>query len=111
MAKAKRPPQKKNKQIHRPSSEALAAAHAERAGLHFEWHYGRIMRLGYYEPGGRTVSILWEEGGVASQQGDITDQAWEIFKLAFQTTGRVAILSDEPEDRWIYDYRFLEVMA
>jgi len=110
MAKSKRK-NDKSKQFHRPDSEALEAAHAERAGLNFEWHYGRIMRLGYYEPGGRSVSILWEEGGVTSQQGDITDHAWEIFKLALQTTGRVAILSDEEGDRWVYDYRFLEVMS
>ncbi|RMH38379.1 MAG: hypothetical protein D6690_00015 [Nitrospirae bacterium] len=117
MAKAKSKTSKsarkinKGKQIQRPDSQALQAAQAERAGLNFEWHYGRITRLGFYEPGGRAISIIWEEGGVTSQQGGISDEAWEIFKLAFRTTGRIAILSDEPKDQWGYDYRFLEAMA
>jgi hypothetical protein len=58
----------------------------------------------------RTVTILWEEGGVSSQQGEITDEQWEIFKLAFVSTGRIAILSDLLEKNWMYDYRFLEAV-
>jgi hypothetical protein len=57
-----------------------------------------------------TVTILWEEGGISSQQGDITDEQWEIFKLAFVSTGRIAILSDQPAKDWMYDYRFLEAV-
>ena len=56
------------------------------------------------------MTIVWEEGGVSSQQGDITDDQWDIFKLAFRTTGRVAVLSDRPGDGWMYDYRFLEAV-
>jgi hypothetical protein len=58
----------------------------------------------------RTVTILWEEGGVRSQQGEITDEQWEIFQLAFVSTGRIAILSDLPDKNWMYDYRFLEAV-
>ena len=58
----------------------------------------------------RMVSILWEEGGISSQQGNITDEQWELFKLAFVSTGRIAILSDQPEKDWMYDYRFLEAV-
>jgi hypothetical protein len=58
----------------------------------------------------RTVTILWEEGGISSQQGDITDEQWEVFKLAFMSTGRVAILSDQLAKDWMYDYRFLEAV-
>jgi len=47
---------------------------------------------------------------VTSQQGDISDEQWEIFKLAFTTTGRVAILSDKEGEGWIYDYRILEAV-
>jgi hypothetical protein len=54
--------------------------------------------------------IVWEEGGVTSQQGTLSDAQWEIFTLAFTTTGRVAVLSDEPEQDWMYDYRFLEAV-
>jgi hypothetical protein len=43
-------------------------------------------------------------------QGDITDEQWEILKLAFVSTGRIAILSDQPEKDWMYDYWFLEAV-
>ncbi|HEX8173492.1 MAG TPA: hypothetical protein VF543_00065 [Pyrinomonadaceae bacterium] len=60
--------------------------------------------------GGREVVIVWEEGGVSSQQGDISDEEWEILKLAFMTTGRIAILSDEAGTGWTSDFRFLEAV-
>jgi hypothetical protein len=101
----------KNQRLRGDGSEALEAAQAEKAGAKFEWHYGRVTRLGNYEvAGGRGVSIVWEEGGVTSQQGNITEEQWEIFKLAFTTTGRIAVLSDEEGDGWMYDYRFLEAV-
>lgn len=93
------------------STEAIEATQAEAAGAQFEWHYGRVTRMGSFEVGGsREVTIFWEEGGVTSQQGSINDEQWEIFKLAFLTTGRIAVLSDEPHDGWMYDYRFLEAV-
>ncbi len=99
-------------QIRRPGAEALEAAQAKQAGAEFEWHFGRVTRLGNFEvAGGRQVTVVWDEGGVTSQQGDITDEQWEIFKLAFSTTGRIAILSDqEAGEGWMHDYRFLEAM-
>ena len=106
----KRPGKPKN-QIHETGDEALEAAQARNAGSNFEWYFGRVTRLGNYSiAGGRSVSIVWDAGGVTSQRGDITDEQWEIFKLAFQTTGRIAILSDSSEDDALYDYRFLEVV-
>jgi hypothetical protein len=60
--------------------------------------------------GGRSVTILWEEGGVTSQQGDIAEEQWEIFRLAFVTTGRIAVLSDQHEPDWMYDYHCLEAV-
>ena len=102
---------KETGQIRGVSSEAVGAAQAKEAGSKFDWHYGRVTRLGSFEvAGGREVVIVWEEGGVTSQQGQITDEQWEIFKLAFSTTGRIAVLSDEPGDKWMYDYRFLEAV-
>ena len=98
-------------QTHHSGSEALEAAQAKQAGTDFEWHLGRVTRLGQFEiAGGRQVTIIWEEGGVSSQQGDITDEQWEIFKLAFSTTGRIAVLSDEAGKTWMRDYRFLEAV-
>jgi hypothetical protein len=98
-------------QTHEAGSEALEAAQAKGAGTKFEWHYGRITRLGHFEiAGGRSVSIVWEEGGVTSQQGDIGEEQWDIFKLAFTTTGRIAVLSDQENEGWMYDYRFLEAV-
>jgi hypothetical protein len=38
------------------------------------------------------------------------DEQWDIFKLAFLTTGRIAILSDQEGEQWMYDYRFLEAV-
>ena len=108
---AKRKPEDTKRQIHEVGSEALEAAQAKEAGAKFEWHYGRVTRLGHFEiAGGRGVSIVWEEGGVTSQQGDISEEQWEIFKLAFMTTGRVAVLSDEEGEGWMYDYRFVEAV-
>ena len=85
-------------------------AQAKQAGALFEWHYGRVTRLGHYEGGGRAVTVVWEEGGATSQQGNITDEQWELFKLALSTTGRIAVLSDQEGEDWMYDYRFLEVV-
>ena len=97
--------------LHAAGTEAVEAAQAERAGSKFDWHFGRITRLGSYEiAGGRGVTIVWEEGAVSSLQGDISDDQWDILKLAFMTTGRVAVLSDQDGDGWMYDYRFLEAV-
>src|SRR5689334_4061837 len=93
---AKRKSEDTKHQIHEVGASALEAAQAKEAGAKFDWHYGRITRLGRFEiAGGRSVSIVWEEGGVTSQQGAIGEEQWEIFKLAFLTTGRIAVLSDE----------------
>jgi hypothetical protein len=90
---------------------ALGVAQAEQAGAEFEWHFGRLISMGTYElAGGRGVTIAWEGGGVTSQQGDISDEQWEIFKLAFTTTGRIAVLSDQDGEGWMYDYSFLEAL-
>lgn len=99
------------RRVRGTTQEAVQTARAEEAGMRFEWHYGRVTRLGSFEiPGSREVTIVWEEGGVTSQQGNISDEQWEVLKLAFQTAGRVAILSDGPGDDWMYDYRFLEAV-
>ena len=101
----------KGHQIHDPSAEGLEAAQATAAGAEFTWHFGRVTGLGSHEvAGGRGVTIVWEEGGASSHVGEITDSQWEVFKLAFTTAGRVAVLSDEAGDDWMYDYRFLEAL-
>ena len=98
-------------QLHQTGTEALEAAQAQQAGAEFEWHYGRVTRVGHSDvAGGYTVTIIWEEGGVSAQQGTLSDGQWEIFKLAFTTTGRIAVLSDAMGDGWMYDYRFLEAV-
>jgi hypothetical protein len=100
------------RQTLRSDAESLQEAQAEQAGPQFEWHYGRVTRIGNFgEIAGREVTIIWEEGGVTSQQGDISDAQWEILKLAFLTTKRIAILSDSAGDNWMYDYRFLEAVG
>lgn len=98
-------------QFREASAEGVGEAQAKQAGSAFNWHYGRITRLGNFEiAGGREVVIAWEEGGVTSQQGHISDAEWEILKLAFVSTGRIAVLSDAADDGWMYDYRFLEAV-
>ena len=95
----------------RAGSDELEASRAAQVGADFEWHFGRVTSLGTIGiTDSRTVTILWEEGGISSQQGDITDEQWEIFKLAFVSTGRIAILSDQAAQDWMYDYRFLEAV-
>jgi hypothetical protein len=99
------------RRVRGASANAIASTQAKEAGPQFVWHYGRVTRMGNFEVGGdREVTIIWEEGGVASQQGDITDAQWEIFKLAFLTSGRIAVLSDQEGEGWLYDYRFLEAV-
>ena len=98
-------------QMTRAGSDELEAAQAQRAGSNFEWHFGRVTSMGVYEiANSRTVTILWEEGGISNQQGEITDEQWEILKLAFLGSGRIAILSDQEDKGWMYDYRFLEAL-
>lgn len=98
-------------QVRETSAQAVGVTQALEAGVSFQWHYGRVTRMGNFEmAGGREVVIVWEEGGVSSQQGDISDEEWEILKLAFMTTGRIAILSDEEGNEWTSDFRFLEAV-
>jgi hypothetical protein len=97
--------------ITRAGSDELDASRAAQAGTDFDWHFGRVTSLGTLGiTDSRTVTILWEEGGISSQQGELTDAQWEILKLAFVSTGRIAILSDQPAKDWMYDYRFLEAV-
>jgi hypothetical protein len=91
------------------SADALQADQARGEGAEFRWHFGRVTRVGYYElRNAREVTIVWEEGGATSHA--ISDEQWEIVKLAFLTTGRIAILSDEEGEGWMTDYRFLEAV-
>ena len=97
--------------ITRAGADELEASRAAQAGADFDWHFGRVTSLGTIAiADSRTVTILWEEGGISSQQGELTDEQWEILKLAFVSTGRIAILSDQPAKDWMYDYRFLEAV-
>lgn len=71
---------------------------AREAGASFQWHYGRVTRIGNFEmAGGREVVIVWEEGGVSSQQGDISDEKWEIFKLAHRHRSRFRLRQSRRE--------------
>jgi len=98
-------------QLSGSGPEALETAQAERAGAKFVWHFGRITRMGNYEiTGTRGVTILWDEGGATSLRGQISEEQWEIFTLAFMTTGRIAVVSDYEHDGWMYDYRLLEAV-
>jgi hypothetical protein len=98
-------------QVRGRSADAVGEAQAKEAGANFEWHYGRVTRVGSFEgAGGREVVIVWDEGGVTSQQGTLSDAQWEIFTLAFSTSGRIAVLSDATGEEWRYDYRFLEAV-
>lgn len=102
---------KKNQQTLSAHRFDIDAATLKVAGLAsaFGWHYGAVTGLGFFSPsGGREVVILWDEGGSSRKQGGISDQEWEIFKLAFENTGRIAVLSDKPSPDWKFDYRFLE---
>lgn len=101
--------------IQRPDSNAMEAAQAEQVGTDFRWHHGRITRLGTYSildspENRRTVTLLWEEGGLSSQHGEIGDEQWEILKMAFMSTGMITVLSDQTGDNWMYDFRFLEAV-
>lgn len=110
MAKSSRS-KKAGQQVRAASSDEIGTAQAQQAGATFEWHYGRVTRIGNFEvAGGKEVVIVWEEGGVTSQHGNISDEQWEIFKLAFMSSGRIAVLSDEQGEGWMYDYRFLEAV-
>ncbi len=101
----------KKHQLHEAGEVALEAAQARSAGTNFQWFFGRVSGLGHHEvAGGRSVSIVWEGGGVTSRQGDISDEQWEIFKLAFTTMGRIAILSDMAGEDAMHDYRFIEAV-
>jgi len=109
---ARKKTQSTGHQIHESSAEGLGEAQATAVGTDFTWHYGRLTGLGSYDmlEGGRGVTIVWEEGGASSYYGAITDPQWEVFKLAFAAAGRVAVLSDQEGEGWMYDYRYLEAL-
>lgn len=101
--------------IQRADSDAMETAQAERVGEDFRWHYGRVTRLGSYDVVSdandrRSVTIMWEAGGLSCQYGEISDDQWEIFKLAFMSTGMITVLSDRTGEDWMYDLRFLEAV-
>jgi len=110
---------RKSKQVALKKSQLTLSAHrfdidaatlklARVVGI-FAWHYGAVTGLGSFSTaGGREVVIVWDEGGVSRKQSGISDQEWEVFKLAFENTGRIAVLSDKPSPDWKFDYRFLE---
>ena len=99
------------RQIQSAGTSGIEAAQAKEAGAKFEWHFGRVSSMGAFAvAGGRAVTIIWDQGGVSSQQGSISDEQWEVFKLAFMSNGRIAVLSDEAGEGWMYDYRFLEAV-
>jgi hypothetical protein len=59
----------------RAGTDELEASRAEQAGTDFEWHFGRVTSLGMIEiANSRSVTILWDEGGISSQQGDLTQE-------------------------------------
>jgi hypothetical protein len=73
-------------------------------------HEGTVRELGRYDwaTPGRYVVIDWDEVGVVDLHGGITDEQWEVFKLAFSGSGRVAILSDKEDAmQWVVDFRIL----
>lgn len=90
----------------------MEAAQAEQMGAGYRWHYGRITRLGVFDvaPNQRTVTVLWEEGGLSCQYGEINDEQWELLKMSFLGTGMISILSDQAGEEWMYDLRFLEAV-
>ena len=107
----KSPKAENDTQLSGSGAADLETAQAERAGARFDWHFGRITRMGNYEIAGtKGVTVVWDEGGVTSMQGEISEEQWEIFKLAFMTTGRIAVVSDQEDDGWMYDYRLLEAV-
>jgi|SRR5271169_34839 len=93
-----------------PQLSELNAATQQAAGLPgtYTWHYGTIVGVGDFSPaGGREVVIQWDEGGASRKQGGISDAQWQVFKLTFAGSGRLAVLSDYVTN-WQFDYRFLE---
>ncbi len=99
--------------IKRADSNAMETAQAERVGQDFRWHYGRVTRMGSYDlisnsKDRRSVTIMWESGGLSCQYGEISDDQWEILKMAFMSTGMISVLSDQQGEDWMYDLRFLE---
>ncbi len=114
MAKSK----SKQKAAWKAAAKVVAADHAklqkatlDAAGLRapWRWHRGNVTALGFFSTaGGREVVIQWNEGGTSRRQGGITDKQWEIFRLAYEGSGKISVLSDKPGSAWKFDYRFLE---
>ena len=51
--------------LRQADAQAMEHAQASQAGTEFQWHYGRLTRLGTFDVAGedtRAVTILWEEG-------------------------------------------------
>ncbi len=107
--------EKSTGRIQRSDSDAMKTAQAERIGNDFRWHYGRVTRMGSYDlvssaKDRRSVTIMWESGGLSCQYGDVSDDQWEILKMAFMSSGMISILSDQVGEDWMYDLRFLEAV-
>ena len=67
-----RPSESTPGRLTRAGSDELEVSRAAQAGADFDWHFGRVTSLGTIEiANSRTVTILWEEGGISSQQGGL----------------------------------------
>lgn len=73
-----RPSESTPGRLTRAGSDELEVSRAAQAGADFDWHFGRVTSLGTIEiANSRTVTILWEEGGISSQQGVYTEYVSE----------------------------------
>ena len=53
---------KDGRQMQRTGADGLEAARAEQAGTGYEWHFGRVTRLGHFElAGGHEVGVAASE--------------------------------------------------
>jgi len=78
----------------------------------FVYHAGMILQIGVINAPGtsssRQVVIKWNEMDVPTTcTGSISDEAWEILKVAHSANGRILLLSDKVGLDWTMDFRIL----
>jgi hypothetical protein len=78
----------------------------------FAYHAGMIIQIGVINapdtPRSRQIVIKWDEmSDRITCTGGISDDAWEIFKVAYSANGRILLMSDKEGLDWTLDFRIL----
>jgi hypothetical protein len=110
VAKRRKPAQSASRGVVAVTAAERDRALAHAAGAGYAWHYGTLRGLGAH-PAGRSAEVVWDEGVQSDGAGNVSDDAWDVLRLAFETTRRIRVLSALPAPAWAFDFQRVHVCS